>query len=436
MSEGRSDGRKPKESRKHRLSDTWISRYKPTLPQEDWFDLGCTDLILRISYGGARTFRVRYRNEDDNSRTLKIGRWDPRKFNVEAARQAVRDFDRDAHFAAKRSPTEGMSDDKAWWLTATFADVLGRYISEVVSGFRTRKEVERCYRRYVIPVLGQKRFVELEQDDAGQLRRNMRKDNGPRQADTVFGLIRAAMVWVEDEQVIKNYTSPLRYRPKRRRKGDRGGRERVLDDAELRMVWEAATKMGGQYGAIVRLLLLTAQRRQCLTTALWSEIDGDTWHIREEDGAKGTGQVLRLPRLALDILRGLPRIKDCPLVFGVEHDGEFKPFNSFSQRKEELLALLPRPIPRWTLHDLRRTARTRLEDIGVDMTTGEVVIGHALPGVKRTYIRSNFMEKRADALLRLSQHIADVVGLPPDQGTPSSPAPSNVVPLKGRSRRA
>ncbi|MGY4573624.1 hypothetical protein [Bradyrhizobium sp. USDA 3256] len=55
-----------------------------------------------------------------------------------------------------------MSEDKAWWLTVTFADVLKKYIAEAVSGFRTKKEVERCYRRDVIPVLGQKLFVELE----------------------------------------------------------------------------------------------------------------------------------------------------------------------------------------------------------------------------------------------------------------------------------
>jgi integrase len=289
----------------------------------------------------------------------------------------------------------------------------------------------------VIPALGKKVFVTLKKSDAGLLRRNMRRANGVRQADIVFALIRSVMMWIEDEEILDNYESPLRYRPKRRGKNKRrgGGRERVLDDDELRMVWHAATQMGGLYGGLVRLLLLTAQRRQCLTTAKWSEVIGDTWYIRDEgDDAKGTGQVLRLPPLALQILKSLPRIKGNPFVFGVEDKGEHKPFNSFSQRKLELQELLPRPIPRWTLHDLRRTARTRLEDIGVDMQTGEVVIGHALPGVKRTYIRSNFKEKRADALLRLSQHIAGVVGLPTDRGT-SPKGASNVVALD-RARRA
>jgi hypothetical protein len=68
------------------------------------------------------------------------------------------------------------------------------------------------------------------------------------------------------------------------------------------------------------------------------------------------------------------------------------------------------------------------------MQTGEVVLGHALPGVKRTYIRSTLKQKRADVLLRLAQHIAKVVGLPTDRGT-SPKGASNVVALD-QARRA
>lgn len=434
MSEEALNERTAKQSRRQRLSDTWISRYKPTLPQEDWFDISCTDLVLRISYGGARTFRVRYRDDDGKTRYHSIGRWDSARFNVDAARLRAKKFDPATEGKRRR---KDLPEDQAWWLSATFEQVIEKYISEVVTSFRTASETARCYRRYVVPTLGQKTFVDLKKIDAGLLRRTMRTENGPRQADIIFALIRSICFWVEDEEVIDGYESPLRYRPKRRGKNRRksGGRERVLDDDELRMVWQAASRMGGPYGGLVRLLLLTAQRRQCLATAKWSEIVDGVWYIREEDGeAKGTGQVLRLPPLALQILNELPRIDGCDFIFGVEHNDEFKPLNSFSQRRDELTELLPRPIPRWTLHDLRRTARTRMEDIGIDMQTGEVVLGHALPGVKRTYIRSSFAEKRADALLRLSEHIAQVVGLPLDQGTPSAPIPTNVVPLKRAER--
>jgi hypothetical protein len=39
-----------------------------------------------MSYGGARTFRVRYKDDDGETHYHSIGRWSPDKFNVEAAR--------------------------------------------------------------------------------------------------------------------------------------------------------------------------------------------------------------------------------------------------------------------------------------------------------------------------------------------------------------
>lgn len=419
---------------KLRLTDTFITRRKLEKGEQiDVFDIGQPGLILRMSYGGARTFRVRCRDEDSGKfRTHKIGRWDPETFSVENARAAARRFD-PSQTKTSRSSNAGLSDEQAWWLNATFSDVAEKYIAEVVAHFRTRKETERCIRVYALPAIGACRFLDVKKSDVAALRRTMGQKNGLRQAEIVFAMIRSIMMWVEDEDVLDEYQSPLRYRPKKRgnRKRQAGGRDRVLDDDELRMVWTASTEMGGLYGALVRLLILTAQRRQCLATAKWSEISDGVWHVRDEANAKGTGQVLTLPPLALSILGEIPRIKGNPYVFGVVHKEQHKAFNSFSQRNDELKALLPRPIPRWTLHDLRRTARTRMEDIGIDMQTGEVVLGHALPGVKRTYIRSQFKEKRADALLRLSQHIAEVVGLTP---TPVADS-SNVVPL-ARARRA
>jgi integrase len=436
-----SEGKRAKENRKQRLNDTWIARHKLTLPQEDYFDTGQPGLILRMSYGGAKTFRVRYKDERGKSRTYKLGRWDAKSFNIEAAREAAKKFDY-ASLNPTSTSTDSLDDDAKWWLTATFEDVAEKYIAEVAVNFRSKKETDRCLRRYAIPALGQKTFIKLKGSDVAQLRRTMRRENGTRQPEIVFALIRSVMMWVEDEGILDDYQSPVRYRPKKRGHNRKvaGGRDRVLDDGELRMVWAAASQMG-QFGGLVKLLLLTAQRRQCLATARWSEIDGDTWHIRKEPGEpKGTAEILVLPPLALKILAGLPRIKGNPFVFGVTHKGEHKPFNSFSQRCDELKALLPREIPRWTLHDLRRTARTVMEDIGIDLQTGEVVLGHALPGVQRTYIRSKFRDKKADALLRLSERIAEIVNAPaPNSGnsqaaTANENRPANVISIK-RARR-
>ena len=101
--------------------------------------------------------------------------------DLDAARKAARKFDPERDL--KQVSTEGMNEDQAWWVTATVADVIKKYIEEVVVNFRTRYETERCFNRYIIPALGRKVFVDLKKSDAGQMRRNMRRTNGPRQAD-------------------------------------------------------------------------------------------------------------------------------------------------------------------------------------------------------------------------------------------------------------
>jgi integrase len=416
---------------KLRLTETWIKRHKPQPNKHlDVFDIVQRKpaLILRISWGGAKTFRVRYRDDQGKAHTHKLGRWDPAKFDLEAARTAAAKFDATSikpKSGTQRSAPDGETDVTA---LSTFASVVEIYISEEVVNFRTRKETERCLRKYAVPKFGERIFGEITAFEVKQLRKTLARDNGPRQADVVFAVVRSMMMWVEDEKNDNGaYVCPLKYRTRRRKpkgSGARNGRDRVLNDKELRMVWNAASQMG-QFGGMVKLLLLTAQRRQCLATARWSEFDGDTWNIRDEPGdPKGTAGILKLPPLALTILNDLPRIKGNPFVFGVTHKGDHKPFNSFSQRCKELNELLPDEISRWTLHDLRRTASTRMGDIGIDVQIGELVLGHALPGVKGTYNRSRFLAQKTDALLRLSEHIAQVV-------TPATPG-GNVVPIASR----
>jgi integrase len=98
-----------------------------------------------------------------------------------------------------------------------------------------------------------------------------------------------------------------------------------------------------------------------------------------------------------------------------------KPFNSFSQAKAEIDRKLPADMPRWTLHDLRRTARTIMSDLNIADRVAEQVLGHAVQGVEKVYNRSQYLEQKADALLRLAGHISQLV----------NPQPGNVVAIAG-----
>ena len=92
-------------------------------------------------------------------------------------------------------------------------------------------------------------------------------------------------------------------------------RSRVLTDDELRRIWHAADEAGA-FGALAKLLLLTAQRLEEVRTLRWSDISPDgVWTIPTEKREKGNAGALKLPKLALDIIAAQPRLAGNPHVF-------------------------------------------------------------------------------------------------------------------------
>ena len=77
------------------------------------------------------------------------------------------------------------------------------------------------------------------------------------------------------------------------------------------------------------------------------------------------------------------------------------------------------PIPNWTLHDLRRTAKTLMARAGVRPDISERVLGHVIAGVEGTYDRHSYADEKRDALEKLAAMVERIL----------SPLPSNVETL-------
>ncbi len=157
-------------------------------------------------------------------------------------------------------------------------------------------------------------------------------------------------------------------------------------------------------------VLLTAQRREKIRSMKWSELKDGVWTLPREPGEKTNAGVLRLPRLALDIIEAREREADNPFVFPGRATG--KPFNSFSQGKVELDAELTEPIPNWTLHDLRRTAKSLMARAGVTPHVSERVLGHTIKGVEGTYDRHGYEAEKAHALEALAALVERIINPP------------------------
>jgi integrase len=205
-------------------------------------------------------------------------------------------------------------------------------------------------------------------------------------------------------------------------------RKRVLTDDEIRYLWQAldVAKAPAPFAPFVRVLLLTAQRRDEVSHMQWSEIDGDCW-------------VLPAPRSKTGVAISTPLTPAVRELLGSPGGSGFiftttagaKPFSGYSKAKKALDKAISdlrerdgrEPLPRWTLHDLRRTARSLMSRCGgVPADIAERVLGHAIPGVRGVYDLFEYLPEKTDALTRLGALVEQIL----------NPAADNVVAFGAR----
>ena len=157
---------------------------------------------------------------------------------------------------------------------------------------------------------------------------------------------------------------------------------------------------------MVKMLLLTAQRREKVASMKWEDVSVDgTWLVKNGvKREKGTGGELVLPSMAVDILRSRPRLNSNPYVFAGRRDGYFI---GWGKAKAALDAATG--ITGWILHDCRRTARSLMSRAGVHPDIAERVLGHVQQGVLGTYDRHAYKEEKREALRMLAGLVESIL---------------------------
>jgi integrase len=184
-------------------------------------------------------------------------------------------------------------------------------------------------------------------------------------------------------------------------------RERVLSDDELAAVWKATNKQD-TFSKIARLILLLGARRAEIGNMCWSEIDltAATWTLPKERSKNHRAHTLPLPAVAMDLILAVPALIGRDELFG--QNG----FNSWTDAKTRLDARANLSEP-WTLHDLRRTAATRMCDLGIAPHVVEQILNHQSGhrrGVAGTYNRSSYEREVRTALAVWADHVASLDG--------------------------
>ena len=303
----------------------------------------------------------------------------------------------------------------------TLGKVVERFIEQKRKTLRPRTlaEVERHLGTHWKPLHG----VQVSRIDramvAGRLS-ELRSENGDYAADHARTALSTFFQWAAKEGLVETNPVAATNRP-----AEPIARDRVLTDDELRLVWNACRD--DDYGRIVKLLMLTGQRREEISALTWPEIDRDkaVLSLPASRTKNGRPHDVPLSDLALSVLPSQRGDRD--FVFG-ESSGAFSGFSAAKRRMDDRIAAArvaksakAKAMAPWRLHDLRRTVATRLSDLGVPPHVVEALLNHVSgfrAGVAGTYNRAVYAQEKRAALVLWAEHIRSLVG------------PSNVVPLR------
>ncbi|MBL8791824.1 MAG: integrase family protein, partial [Rhizobiales bacterium] len=327
------------------LSDIGVSNLKPRAQRYAFPDPEMRGHYVRVTPAGAKSFAVVARDPGGKQIWATIGSSD--SMRIEEARERGR--------KALQRIRDGLAPfQPAPKKIATFEEVAKSWLERHVQArqLRSEKEIERCLKVYVLPAWKELPFVEIRRGDVSELLDKIEDNHGARQADVVLAILRGMANWYASRH--DDYFLPIA-RGMRRQAGVK--RDRILDDHELRVIWQHSLA-AGTFGALIRFALLTGQRREKVATLKWADLDGSTWNIASGPREKGAGGSLKLPKAAKAIIDAQPRLASNPYVFAGR--GEVA-FNGFSKSKTKFDAGLPQlkrggkvaAVANWTLHDLR-----------------------------------------------------------------------------------
>ena len=217
-------------------------------------------------------------------------------------------------------------------------------------------------------------------------------------ANRLLGYLGPVFKWATQEDLIPtNFVRDLRRAPERKR-------DRVLAVKEIAAIWRACDRLNGEasakaYGRLVRFLLVTAQRKSEGALLKHGDILGGRW--KQTTNKAERPHNLALPPLALQLVgRGGANA----LVFAGA-SGKLGGFSKFKKALDKTAG-----VTDWRLHDLRRTAATHMQELGIRNETIQAVLNHAIPGVGGVYLRAELEKEKAEALRGWAIELERIVG--------------------------
>lgn len=371
---------------------------------------------LRVMATGSKSFVLRYRTKEGSARIQTIGEYPTwtltaARLEATAIRQRV---DRG------EDPLGQRREERA---EPTINDLVDAFEKARLGELASGAEIRRYFDRDLIPVLGKRKVKSIKRRDIIALV-EARALEAPRAAALLLSYIKLLLSFAEDRELIEVSPATGIKAARVNKRMTTVKRGRTLEDAEIRAFWIGADTCGIHRltALALRLILVTGQRPGEVIGMTRSEVEGKVWTIPASRRKTGTGHTVALTETALALLsearaevarlakrRGWP---ESPYVF------------EFREGKPGTTAALSKAVTRycnaignrahpdwghWHPHDLRRTCRTRLAEIGIPQEIAERVIGHTAQGVVGVYDQHKYQIEIRTALEAWERRLLGII---------------------------
>lgn len=358
------------------------------------------------SKSGALAYILQFRmgGREAKTRRYTIGHhgspWTPTTARIEAERLSLL-------IAQGIDPVEVEQQRRREAVDLAFSNYADRF-TDSCTGKGWRVLVERSFRLHAKPVLGSRPLPKITRADVVAVFDRMPREQAANKRN-VFAVLRRMFRWAVSRGDLERSPMEGMETPPPVK-----ARDRWLSDEELGRIWHHTYETHRCFGPIVRLLILTGQRREEVASLKWEELDRgeQLWSLPGDRAKNGESNRIPLAELAIKVLDEVTGGSDWPekgRVFTTSSGGRFSGYDKGKKKIDHLLvadggAL----IAPWRLHDLRRTLATGFQRLGVRFEVTEAILNHmsgARSGVAGIYQRHDWKSEKREAMELWNEHI-------------------------------